>query len=176
MFYVISCWLGGMFINFKMMCICIDCFNEFDDLFEFECINDCFKVECIQFVSECECLLCFVGGICKMNCLFDVIFVVDFIKEVIVVQEVNKFGIFVIVLVDIDFDLDVIDYIVFGNDDVICSIQFIIYCVGDLLVEVCGGYEDVSVGFVEEQSDEVQVVEQGIEGDIVQFISSQGCS
>lgn len=73
-------------------------------------------------ICELEKLELSLGGIKNMNGLLDVIFVIGVDYEYIVIKEVNNLGIFVFVIVDINFILDGVNYIILGNDDVICVI------------------------------------------------------
>lgn len=73
-------------------------------------------------ICEMEKLEKFFGGIKDMGGLFDVLFVIDVDYEYIVIKEVNNLGILVFVVVDINFSLDGVDYIILGNDDVICVV------------------------------------------------------
>lgn len=119
-FFVNMCWLGGMLINFQMIKVFIDCLKKLEEMFEDFIIQEVFmKKEIFNLFWEQEKLNFFFGGIKNMWKLFDVVFIIDFKWEEIVVKEVNKFGILVVVVVDINCDFEVVDYKIFGNDDVI---------------------------------------------------------
>lgn len=80
------------------------------------------KKEVFMFQCEMDKFENSFGGIKDMGGFLDVIFVIDVDYEYIVVIEVCNLGIFVVGVVDINFNLDGVDYIIFGNDDVICVI------------------------------------------------------
>lgn len=71
-----------------------------------------------------------------MKDFFDVLFIIDFCKECIVVVEVCKLNIFIIGIVDINCDLDEIDVVILVNDDVICVVKFLIFKMVDVILEV----------------------------------------
>lgn len=71
-----------------------------------------------------------------MKGFLSVLFVVDFCKECIVVVEVCKLYILIIGIVDINCDLDEIDYVILVNDDVICVVKFFIFKMVDVIFEV----------------------------------------
>lgn len=85
--------------------------------------------------KEKERFLKYFGGIQNMLCIFDILYIVDLRKERNVVFEVRKFGILIVVIVDINCDFDEIDYVIFGNDDVICVVKFIIFKIVDVVIE-----------------------------------------
>lgn len=76
---------------------------------------------------------CVLGGVKNMGGLFDVLFVIDVDYEVIVIKEVKNFGIFVIGIVDINFNLDNVDYVILGNDDVICVVILYVFVMVDVI-------------------------------------------
>lgn len=77
----------------------------------------------------------YFGGVCYMKKIFDMIFVIDVVKEKIVVVEVRKFYIFIVVFLDINCDFDLVDYFIFGNDDVICFIRLFCKEMSEVILE-----------------------------------------
>lgn len=71
-----------------------------------------------------------------MKGLLSVLFIIDLCKECIVVVEVCKLGILIVGIVDINCDLDEIDYVILGNDDVICVVKLLIGKMVDVVIEV----------------------------------------
>lgn len=101
-----------------------------------------------------------------MGGVFDLMFVIDVNKEDLVIVEVKKLGILVVVVVDINCLLDGVDYVILGNDDVVCVIVLYIDLV---LCVVFDGMLDqlvlvgVDLGVVEELVEEVLVEEVVVE-------------
>lgn len=98
-----------------------------------------------------------------MGGIFDFLFVIDVKKEVLVIVEVNKLGILVVVVVDINCFLDGVDYIISGNDDVFCVIVFycdLVFCVVLDGMIVMMGVVGVDLGEFEEVLVEEVVVEE----------------
>lgn len=102
-----------------------------------------------------------------MGGLLDLLFVIDVNKEDFVIVEVKKLGILVVVIVDINCLLKGVDYIIFGNDDVVCVI--VLYCDLVLCVVLDGmivqmGVVGVDLGVLEVSFDE------DLEGEVVEIV------
>ena len=67
-----------------------------------------------------------LGGVQNLTKQPDVVFVVDVVKDKIVVEEANKSGIPVIGIVDSNADPDPVDYPIPGNDDAVKSITYLV--------------------------------------------------
>lgn len=120
----------------------------------------CIKKEILGLICEKNKFECSFGGICDMVKVLLVIWVVDMNKEYIVVGEVCKLGILVIVIFDMNCDFDEVDYLILGNDDVICLVVLLIRVIVFVVVEglqVC-----VGLGCVDGKL-EVEVVELLVE-------------
>lgn len=162
MFFVIECWLGGMMINFQIICKFI-CKMVFIDKMKIDGIWDIFnKCECFFKICQCEKLEKMFGFIVDMICQLVVIFIVDILKEYIVLNEVKCLGIFIFVMVDINFDLCLVDFFIFVNDDVIKFIFIIFDVIIDFIKE---GLDDCKVFGVVKDKEEVneEVVVEKIE-------------
>lgn len=122
MLYVDYCWLGGMFINYKIICQLIKCLCDLEIQFQDGIFDKLIKKEVLMCSCDFEKFECSLGGIKDMGGLLDVLFVIDVDYECIVIIEVNKLGILVIGVVDINSSLEGVDYVIFGNDDVICVV------------------------------------------------------
>lgn len=70
-----------------------------------------------------------------MDTLPALVFVVDTVKEAVAVAESNKMKIPVVGLCDTDADIDLIDYIIPGNDDAVRSIKLICSIVASAVLE-----------------------------------------
>jgi small subunit ribosomal protein S2 len=67
-----------------------------------------------------------LGGVQELTKKPDAIFVVDVVKDKIVVEEANKSGIPVVGIVDSNSNPNPVDYPVPGNDDAVKSISFFV--------------------------------------------------
>lgn len=152
-FFVNYCWLGGMLINWKIVCQFIKCLKDLEIQFQDGIFDKLIKKEVLMCICELEKLENSLGGIKDMGGLLDVLFVIDVDYEYIVIKEVNNLGILVFVIVDINFDLDGVDFVILGNDDVICVV--ILY-LGVVVVIVCEGCFQDLVFQVEESFVEVE--------------------
>jgi small subunit ribosomal protein S2 len=76
-----------------------------------------------------------LGGIKNMNRLPDALFVVDIGHENIAVQEAKKLGIPVIAVVDTNYNPELVDYPIPGNDDAIRAIQLYARAAADSILE-----------------------------------------
>src|SRR6185312_10247358 len=76
-----------------------------------------------------------LGGIKDMNRLPDALFVIDIGHEDIAVQEAKKLGIPVIAVVDTNYNPELVDYAIPGNDDAIRAIQLYARAAADSILE-----------------------------------------
>jgi len=70
-----------------------------------------------------------------MNRLPDALFVIDIGHEDIAVQEAKKLGIPVIAVVDTNYDPNLVDYAIPGNDDAIRAVQLYVRAAADGVLE-----------------------------------------
>jgi small subunit ribosomal protein S2 len=76
-----------------------------------------------------------LGGIKGMERLPDALFVIDIGHENIAVQEAKKLGIPVIAVVDTNYDPNLVDYAIPGNDDAIRAVQLYARAAADAVLE-----------------------------------------
>jgi len=76
-----------------------------------------------------------LGGIKDMNRLPDALFIIDIGHEDIAVQEAKKLGIPVIAVVDTNYNPELVDYAIPGNDDAIRAIQLYARAAADAILE-----------------------------------------
>ena len=76
-----------------------------------------------------------LGGIKDMNRLPDALFVIDIGHENIAIQEAKKLGIPVIAVVDTNYDPNLVDYAIPGNDDAIRAVQLYVRAAADAVLE-----------------------------------------
>jgi small subunit ribosomal protein S2 len=101
-----------------------------------------------------------------MNRLPDALFVVDIGHESIAVQEAKKLGIPVVAVVDTNYDPNLVDYAIPGNDDAIRAVQLYARAAADAVLEGKAAAPIIASGadeFVE--LDEQGNVVAGDEGD-----------
>src|SRR3569833_4150002 len=93
------------------------------------------KHEVLQLAREREKLEKTLGGIKDMNRLPDALFVIDIGHENIAVQEAKKLGIPVIAVVDTNYNPELVDYAIPGNDDAIRALQLYARAAADAILE-----------------------------------------
>jgi small subunit ribosomal protein S2 len=76
-----------------------------------------------------------LGGIKEMNRLPDALFVIDVGHEDIAIKEAKKLGIPVIAVVDTNYDPELVDYAIPGNDDAIRAVQLYARAAADSVLE-----------------------------------------
>lgn len=75
------------------------------------------------------------GGMCDLDKLPDVLFIIDTHKEDLAVKEANKTGVQVVGIIDTNADPTVVDYPIPANDDAVGSLQLIINYIADAWIE-----------------------------------------
>jgi small subunit ribosomal protein S2 len=93
------------------------------------------KHEVLALGRERDKLEASLGGIKDMNRLPDALFVIDIGHEDIAVQEAKKLGIPVIAVVDTNYNPELVDYAIPGNDDAIRAIQLYARAAADSILE-----------------------------------------
>ena len=134
-FYVNHRWLGGMLTNWKTVRQSIKRLKDLEQQSQDGTFSKLVKKEALMRTREMEKLEKSLGGIKNMNCLPDVIFVIDADHEHIAVKEANNLGIPVVAIVDTNSNPDGIDYIVPGNDDAIRAIQLYVNAAATAVTE-----------------------------------------
>ena len=98
--YVDQRWLGGMLTNFKTVKVSLKRLKEMEQKVADGALEKMTKKEALDFTRELEKLNKAMGGIKEMNGLPDALVVVDVGYHKIAIQEANKLGIPVVVIVD----------------------------------------------------------------------------
>jgi len=133
--YVNYRWLGGMLTNFQTVHARVAKLTEFDRMISSGEADRMIKKEGLKLRRERDKLERNLGGIRRLEKLPSVVFVIDTKKEHIAVTEANRLGIPVIAVVDTNFDPDVIDYVIPGNDDAIRSSNLMCRVIADAVEE-----------------------------------------
>jgi small subunit ribosomal protein S2 len=93
-----------------------------------------------------------------MNRLPDALFVIDIGHEDIAVQEAKKLGIPVVAVVDTNYNPELVDYAIPGNDDAIRAIQLYARAAADAILEGKAAAPDAAHG---DANDFVELDEDG---------------
>ena len=132
--YVTDRWLGGTVSNWDQIKLNIDKLNELKDGIEKGEFAQNTKREQSLIKKEISRLERIVGGLVKLDKLFDVLFVVDANFEKTAVREARGRGIPVVAMVDSDTDPGVVDYPIPLNDDSVKSVSLIVEEIGKATV------------------------------------------
>jgi small subunit ribosomal protein S2 len=138
-FYVASRWLGGCLSNFQTIKNSIDRMRKLENLLA-EAAQENTKIritkkERLDISRQVEKLETNLGGIRNMKKTPDIIFVVDIVKEAIVIAEANRLHIPVVALVDTNADPNRIAFPIPSNDDATRTIQLFLSAAADAVHE-----------------------------------------
>jgi small subunit ribosomal protein S2 len=133
--YMSQRWLGGTLTNFRTLKGSISRLKELEAGETDGSFERLVKHEVLQLRRERDKLEASLGGIKAMNRLPDALFVIDIGHEEIAVQEAKKLGIPVIAVVDSNYDPNLVDYAIPGNDDAIRAVQLYTRAVADAVLE-----------------------------------------
>jgi small subunit ribosomal protein S2 len=124
--YVASKWISGLLTNFATVKTRIKYFvdlKEQEASGEFEKYK---KKEVAKMKKTIDKLQLALGGVQNLKSKPDAVFLIDIVRDAIVVKEANKLKIPVIALVDTNADPSLIDYPIPANDDALKSIEFML--------------------------------------------------
>jgi len=133
--YMSMRWLGGTLTNFRTVKQSVGRLKELEAAETDGTFEKMVKHEVLGLRREREKLLASLGGIKEMNRLPDALFVIDIGHENIAVQEAKKLGIPVIAVVDTNYDPNLVDYAIPGNDDAIRAVQLYVRAAADAVLE-----------------------------------------
>jgi small subunit ribosomal protein S2 len=133
--YMSMRWLGGTLTNFRTVKQSVGRLKELEAAETDGTFEKMVKHEVLGLRREREKLLASLGGIKEMNRLPDALFVIDIGHENIAVQEAKKLGIPVIAVVDTNYDPNLVDYAIPGNDDAIRAVQLYVRAAADSVLE-----------------------------------------
>ena len=133
--FVSQRWLGGTLTNFKTVKASIKRLTDMEKSVEDGTINRLPKKVQLGQQREMEKLRRSLGGIKEMSSLPDCLFVIDVGYEKIAVSEAKKLGIPVIAVVDTNYDPNLVDYPIPGNDDAIRAVQLYVRAAADAVLE-----------------------------------------
>jgi small subunit ribosomal protein S2 len=133
--YMSMRWLGGTLTNFATVKKSVARLKELEAAETDGTFEKLVKHEVLGLRREREKLNASLGGIKEMNRLPDALFVIDIGHENIAVQEAKKLGIPVIAVVDTNYDPNLVDYAIPGNDDAIRAVQLYVRAAADAVLE-----------------------------------------
>ncbi len=128
-------WLGGTLTNFRTVKQSVARLKELEAAETDGTFEKLVKHEVLQRRRERDKLEASLGGIKNMDRLPDALFVIDIGHENIAVLEAKKLGIPVIAVVDTNYDPNLVDYAIPGNDDAIRAVQLYTRAVADSVLE-----------------------------------------
>ncbi len=133
--YMSMRWLGGTLTNFRTVKASVARLKELEANETNGVFEKMVKHEVLSLRRERDKLEASLGGIKDMNRLPDALFVIDIGHEDIAVQEAKKLGIPVIAVVDTNYDPNLVDYAIPGNDDAIRAVQLYVRAAADGVLE-----------------------------------------
>ena len=133
--YMTQRWLGGTLTNFATVKKSVSRLKELEAGETDGSFQKLVKHEVLGLRREREKLFASLGGIKEMNRLPDALFVIDIGHEDIAIKEAKKLGIPVIAVVDTNYNPELVDYAIPGNDDAIRAIQLYARAAADSILE-----------------------------------------
>ncbi|WP_395769086.1 30S ribosomal protein S2 [Arenimonas sp.] len=133
--YMSMRWLGGTLTNFRTVKQSVSRLKELESAEIDGTFEKLVKHEVLTLRRERDKLDASLGGIKDMNRLPDALFVIDIGHENIAIQEAKKLGIPVIAVVDTNYDPNLVDYAIPGNDDAIRAVQLYVRAAADAVLE-----------------------------------------
>ncbi|HEX3019863.1 MAG TPA: 30S ribosomal protein S2 [Chitinispirillaceae bacterium] len=132
--YVSERWLGGMLTNFQTIRQSVAKLEKIEAMESDGTIEALPKKERGNLAKSKEKLVSVLSGIRDLRRLPAIIFVVDTIKEHIVISEARRLRIPIGAIVDTNCDPDAVDFPIPGNDDAIKSVQLIARAISDAIM------------------------------------------
>ena len=133
--YMSMRWLGGTLTNFATVKKSVARLKELEAAETDGTFEKLVKHEVLGLRRERDKLEASLGGIKDMGRLPDALFVIDIGHENIAVQEAKKLGIPVVAVVDTNYDPNLVDYAIPGNDDAIRAVQLYARAAADAVLE-----------------------------------------
>jgi small subunit ribosomal protein S2 len=102
----------------------------------------------------------YFGGIKEMTKHPGALFVVDIGKEKIALNEAFKVGVPIVALVDTDYDPQLVDVLIPGNDDAIRSVRLVIGRIADAIIEGKNRRQSLEEAEAEEAGEASETLEE----------------
>ncbi len=133
--YVNNRWLGGTLTNFETIKKSIKRLRELGRMKTDGIFQQFSKKEAAKLNKEIAKLERNLGGICSIDKLPHVLYVIDSKIEENAVKEASRLSIPLVALIDTNCDPAPISYPIPGNDDAIRSIRFVTTKIADAVIE-----------------------------------------
>ncbi len=124
--YVVSKWIPGLITNFSTIKTRIKYLSDLKHQEETGEFDKYTKKEISKLKKIIDKLQLSLGGVQNLTSRPDVLFVVDALRDRIVVKEAKRLRIPVVGIVDTNTDPTIVDYPIPGNDDAIKSLTYFI--------------------------------------------------
>lgn len=128
--YITDRWVGGTVSNWSEIKKNIKKLNDITSGFETGKYAQTSKKDLSELNKEKTRLERMVGGLVKLDKLFDIIFVVDSGFEKTAIKEATEKGVKVVAIVDTDSNPEKVDYAITANDDNVKSISVVVEEIG----------------------------------------------
>ena len=128
--YITDRWLGGTVSNWSEIKKNIKKLNEINSGLETGKYTEISKKDLSELNKEKIRLERMIGGLTKLDKLFDIIFVVDSGFEKTAIKESREKGVKVVSIVDTDSNPEKVDFAITANDDNVKSISIIVEEIG----------------------------------------------
>lgn len=159
MYYVTHRWLGGTLTNYQTIRSSIARLKKLEGMFEDGSVNRFLKKEVVGMEREVTKLNLTLGGIKDMEELPAVAFIIDPHREEIAVKECRKLGIPIVAVVDTNYDPDLVDYVIPGNDDAIRAIKLITGLMANAVIEGRQGEDEAAPAEAAKAEEEAKPVD-----------------
>jgi len=133
--YVAERWLGGALTNFKTVRSRLTRLKQLEEILNGEQLSTYSKKMQSSLMREHRKMFRNLNGIRDMNRFPEAMVIIDPKKEHNAVHEARKLGIVTVALIDTDSDPDEIDLAIPCNDDSIRSLEVILRCLADAVIE-----------------------------------------
>ena len=160
-YFVNERWLGGLLTNFQTIQKSLKRLKELEVMKSSGHYDLVSKKEVAQLEKERMRLEKNLSGIYSMDCLPDVVFVVDSRNESIAVKEAHKLGIPIVGIVDTNCDPDEVDFVIPGNDDAMRSIRLVTSTIADAIL---AGGQFHQAQLAEQRAAQVEAAKQAAAG------------
>jgi small subunit ribosomal protein S2 len=140
--YVNYRWLGGILTNFDTIRKSIKKMEVIEKMEQDGKLDYLTKKEALILRRKKDKLKKYFNGIREMKSIPDMIFVVDTVKEHIVIKEAKVLGIPIVAPIDTNCDPDDVTYKIPSNDDAIRSVKLICKEMSDAMIEGKSIYEE----------------------------------
>ncbi len=131
--YVVGKWIPGFLTNFPTIKARIKHLANLKEQKESGEFEKYTKKEVSKFNKEIDRLQIALGGVQDITSKPDVVFVVDVVRDQIVVKEARKLGIPVVGITDTNADPTTVDYPIPANDDALKALSYLLGKVADAM-------------------------------------------